>query len=100
MSEEIPTFDIGDMVRCSGQFTDANGVLIDPAVVRFKVKSPSNVVTSYLYGTNSQLVKLAVGKYYVDVSVAEAGTWFYRFYSTGTNQAAAETEFVVARSQF
>jgi len=45
-------------------------------------------------------VKAAVGSYYTDVVATDAGIWYYRFYSTGTGQAAGETSFRVRESSF
>ena len=94
------TFDIGDLVRCEGRFTNLVGTLIDPATVTFKIKDPNGAVTTYSYPADAQVIKSATGIYYVDVNATKAGTWYYRFYSTGTSQAAGETAFKVAASQF
>lgn len=92
-------YDIGDMVRCTGTFT-ASGSSVNPAAIMFKVKTPAGVVTTYTYGTDAALVRDATGVYHVDVSVAEAGEYVYRFWSTGTGQAAAEGQFVVKATLF
>jgi uncharacterized protein YfaS (alpha-2-macroglobulin family) len=94
------SYDVGDVVRCSGAFADSAGVAIDPTAVFCKVKTPSGVVTSYAYGTDAQLVKAGVGSYYVDVEAATTGTYYYRFYSTGTGKTAGEGSFTVRRSVF
>lgn len=94
------TYDKGDEVRCTGTFTDANESAVDPDAVTFKVRDPSGNITSYIYGTDSELVKSATGIYYVDVDVDESGYWRYRFESTGSGQAAGENEFNVKTSGF
>lgn len=87
-------YDAGDLVRVSGAFKDSAGTAIDPSVVKFKFKRPdTGAVTTYTYGTDSQLVKDSVGNYHVDVSADAAGAWRYRFYSTGTGQAAEQGQF-------
>ena len=86
-------YDVGDEVRCTGTFTDANGAAVDPTAVYVKVKDPSGNVTTYQYGEDPEVVKSDTGIYYVDVNVDEAGDWWYRFYSTGTGQAAGEETF-------
>jgi hypothetical protein len=100
MSQEIPQFDKGDRVLCSGEFRDAGGELVDPATVTFKVKKPGGSITTYTYGLDVELVKDAVGKYRVEVDVDISGTWFYRFEGTGAAKSAGESEFIVKRSQF
>lgn len=92
-------YDKGDVVRCSGAFTDSDGVAQDPAAVFCEYRDPSGNVTDLEYGVDGELVKSAVGSYYVDVDADEVGFWYYRFYSTGTGQAADEDVFRVA-SQF
>lgn len=96
----INEFSVGDLVRITAEFRDIAAALTDPAVVRFQKKNPAGTVVAYLYGTDGQLVKDSTGKYHVDVDANLAGTWFYRFYSTGSAQAAEEKEFRVAGSQF
>ena len=81
----MATYDKGDLVRCTGTFTNSDGDAVDPAAILFKVKDPSGNVTSYTYGVDDDLVKLTAGVYYVDVDADEVGEWWYRFYSTGVH---------------
>jgi hypothetical protein len=46
------------------------------------------------------LLRTQTGNYHVDVNADESGTWFYRFESTGTGQAADEGTFEVSESHF
>jgi len=96
----MATYDKGDLIRCSAAFTDADDNAQDPTVVGFKVRDPSNNITSYVYGTDAELVKDSTGNYHVDVDADEVGTWYYRFYSTGTGQAADESEFEIEATKF
>ena len=93
-------YHVGDKVRCTGTFETAAGTDTDPSAVYCKVKTPGGTSTTYTYGVDAALVKSATGIYYVDVSITEAGTWHYRFYSTGTGQAAGEESFVAKDSFF
>lgn len=88
-------YDIGDLVRVSGAFTDRNGAALDPTVVSFKFKDPSDTTTTYVYSTHEELVKDGVGHYHANIDVDEAGTWYYRWVSEGTGQAAEEGTFTV-----
>lgn len=92
-------YDIGDLVRCTSAFA-ASGTNVNPEAIMFKVKTPSGVVTTYTYGTDTALVRDATGVYHVDVSATEAGEYVYRFWSTGIGQAAAEGQFVVKSTLF
>lgn len=103
MSDTINEYDLGDEVRCSTAevpFTNTAGTVIDPAAVFFKVKNPSGTVTTYTYGVDAALVKVSTGIYRVDVDANMSGTWWYRFYSTGSGKAADERSFTVAASEF
>ncbi len=92
-------YDIGDLVRCTGTFA-SSGANVNPAAVMFKVRAPSGLVTTYTYGVDAELVRDATGVYHVDVSASDAGTWAYKFWSTGTGQAAAEERFTVRSTLF
>lgn len=91
-------YQVGDDVRCTGTFTNTAGSNADPDVVKFSFRNPSGTVTTYTYDTDDELVKSATGIYYVDVDADRSGTWWYRFFSTGTGKAAGEQDFIVQRS--
>lgn len=93
-------YDVGDLVRVTGIFKDAAGVAFDPTTVAFKFKKPDRTITTYIYGTDAQLVKVATGNYRVDIDASVKGKYQYRWYSTGNGQAAEESEFEVVKSKF
>ena len=90
----------GDLVRCSASFADSAGTATNPSAVIFQVRNPAGTTTSYTYGTDAEVVRPSTGSYYVDVNANLVGTWHYRFYSTGTGQAADEASFRVKDSYF
>lgn len=96
----INTYDIGDLVRVTGTFTDAAGAAVDPTTVVLKVKDPLGAIATYIYGTDAALVKSATGVYYADLSVAMPGSYWARFAATGTGQCAGEQEIRVRESMF
>lgn len=97
----MASYDKGDLIRCTGTFTDADGVATDPASVFFKVRDPyRNVTVEYEYGVDAALIKSATGIYYSDVSGDVVGKYFYTYYSTGIGQAAGENDFDVSKSEF
>ena len=96
----INTYDVGGLIRCSAIFTNIAGAAVDPAVVKFKFRTPAGTITTYTYGTDAALVKDSTGNYHVDVNATGEGMWFYRFESTGTGQAAEEHNFFIANSEF
>ena len=77
-----------------------NDVLTDPTTITFKMKDPAGTLTSYVYGTNAELVKDSVGKYHVLVSLNKYGIWWYRYEGTGTAPGATEANVEVIPSQF
>ena len=94
------THDKGDLVRVTGTFTQSTTVL-DPTTVLFSFSKPDGTTTTtYVYTTNTQLVKDSTGIYHVDLNADQSGVWYYRFFSQGTGQAAQEGEFTVAKSNF
>lgn len=90
---------VGSKPRLAGDFK-LSGVYADPTTVTFKMRSPSGTTTTYVYGTNAELVKSSTGQYYVDFPVTEQGEWWYRFAGTGTVTAASEAFLVVKESHF
>ena len=95
-------YDKGDKARCRVEFRDEdnNDALVDPTAVSFKSLTSASVLTTYVYGTNAQLVREATGRYYVDIDLNAAGTWYFRFESTGTYQAAGEGAMIVTAGAF
>lgn len=92
-------YTLGSQVRLSATF-EVNGVATDPTTVTFKVRAPSGTVTTYVYGTDVQLVKSATGVYYVDYTTAAEGLHAWRMAGTGTAVGAEEQQFVVRDSRF
>lgn len=93
-------YHLGDLVRISGAWTNAAGTATDPTAVFAQYTTPAGVTTSLTYLTDAELVKDSTGNYHVDINGNAVGTWYYRFYSTGTGQGANEGYFVINRSEF
>ena len=90
----------GNLIRVSAAFTNSGGSAVDPAAVLLKVRTPAGTVTTYTYGVDAGLVKASTGNYYYDVDASTRGEWTYRWYSTGSGQAAAEGAFTIEASTF
>lgn len=80
---------IGDQVKISGNVKTA-AVDVDPSVVKAWTRTPSGTVTTYTYGTDSEVAKTDTGDYTLTFDVDTAGTWWCGFYSTGTGKAASD----------
>jgi len=87
------SFFIGTQVRMRGLLLDVDDVATTGTVV-CEVKDPSGNITTPATSTPE------TGTYYAYVTVDEAGTWYYRFESTGSTIAASESSFYVEVSQF
>lgn len=95
----INSYQAGNQLKVAASF--AQGVTaIDPTVVMFKFHAPGGAVTTYTYGTDAQLIRDGVGLYHIVLTLATSGTWAYQFLSTGTGQAAYQTEFFVQPLEF
>lgn len=97
----MASYSIGNAVRVTIKFkSQANGAYVDPTTVTVKVKNPSAVVTTYVYGVAPEVQKSSTGIYYMIIDCNAAGAWKYRWEATGDNQAAAEGSFDVSASTF
>lgn len=96
---------VGQPVRLEGHFVDTANADIDPTTVIVKYRPPGAPTVTKTYGTDVQVVKDSVGHYHIDVDTSAVanvtpghGIWRYRWYSTGTGQAAGEMQFTVIAS--
>ena len=92
---------INTSMRLTMAFEDADGNDVDPTTVTFKTMSPSWVETSYVYGTDDELLRASEGHYTADIVPDEAGRWHFRWVTTGTGTTIAiEGDFLVQDSAF
>lgn len=96
----MATYDVGDKIRLTTTFTNLAGSATGPTAVTFKMLLPSGSTTTYVYGTDAELVKSSTGVYYVDWTFTVADTHRYRFAGTGTVTASDEGTILVRRSYF
>lgn len=98
-------YDKGDrvVISTSTVFQDDEGTAFDPDVVTFRVKEPNTTAVAYIYGTDSEVEKVATGSYTCTIDVETVGDWYYRIEgatSGGENRGADEGRFNVAKSEF
>lgn len=89
------SFDIGDNKRFSITFTDIVGAAADPTAITAVITEPDGVVTTYVYGTDAELVKDSVGVYYVDWTFAKKGRHKIKISGTGAVVSAEQVEIWV-----
>lgn len=94
----MASYDLGDVIRETGTFTNAAGTATDPATVTFSFTDPAGTTTTYTYLTDAQLVKSATGVYYVDITASLEGIYRWRWLSTGSGAASTEGQFAVVRT--
>jgi hypothetical protein len=94
------SYDDGDLVRITGNFTDEDDDPIDPTTVSVQFRFGHEAPTTRVYGTDPEITKPSVGTYEMEISTTgRAGKHcYYRFSSTGTGQAAGEGVFQVNSS--
>lgn len=92
-------YDVGDSIRLSCAFTNSAGTAVDPGAVSLKVKVPAGTVATYTY-VGADITRDSAGNYHLDIDLATAGEWSYRWAGTSTNKAATEGEFTVRASAF
>lgn len=76
------SYDVGDDVTEAVEFQVAS-VDTDPTTVHFRYQKPDGSETVLLYGTDSEVVKDATGKYHVTLNPDAPGIWRYRWEGTG-----------------
>lgn len=91
-------FVAGETCRFSVALADITGAASDPGALRFKLRDPDGTTTTYVYGTDVEVVRSALGAYHADIALASAGVWVYRWESDAPNPGAAEGRVVVQRS--
>lgn len=96
----IKTYDVGDLARLQAQFADENNAATDPTTVTLKVRAPGGTVTTYVYETDEEVVKVSTGRFRAEIPVTAEGTWHYRWEGTGDVTAAGEKQFNVRETVF
>jgi hypothetical protein len=93
---DIGVYEIGQLVRLTALYTNAADRPIDPTAVFVAITKPDSTTDTYSYDPDAgELKRDSLGQYHFDQSVTMSGTWRFRWYSTGSGQAAAHGEFIV-----
>lgn len=97
-------YQIGDTITISAVIRDTANVAVDPTGLVFKLKSPAGWSATYVYQTDSTIVRASAGYYYMTAyiptaSAGMAGWWKWWVGGTGM-KVAAQGEFEVERSVF
>lgn len=89
---------VGNRVRLVATFK-LRADLRDPTSLRFKFRNPSNKLTTYVYGTDPEIVRDALGEFHVELMLNAPGEWRYRWEGEGIVTAANEGKLRCVASQ-
>jgi hypothetical protein len=89
------SYHVGDLITVSAAWTDGNDVATDPTAVYCQYNDPSDNTTTLQYLVDAALERDSAGNYHVDIDADEEGIWRYRFYSTGSGQAASTVKSIL-----
>lgn len=97
------TYQLGDTVTVSALFRDTASALTDSVRPVFIIRNPAGATAQYIYGTDANVVKAAVGSYYATAfiptgSASAAGRWTYWFGSDSALKQASQGFFVVEKN--
>ena len=98
------SYPVKQKVRCSVTFS-VNGTPTDPTTVTFFLQKPNGTEVTYVYLTDTELVRDSAGRYHVDVVVEAIDSvwppaWSYRFEGSGAVTASAEAFFTAVDRAF
>jgi len=91
------TFTIGQVVQLKATFKNLATALVDPTTVALAFIDPSGNTTTVTYAM-AEITKASTGVYTYNLTLDEAGTFYYRWYSTGTGAGASQGQLVVEPS--
>jgi hypothetical protein len=90
-------YQVGDGVRLQATFTSLDGVNTDPTTVSLKVTDPGGTTTTYTYA-GGDITKAATGVFRYTLSITTAGDYTYKWFGTGTVQAASKDREITAEA--
>jgi hypothetical protein len=91
-------YEIGDQIRLTAVFTDANGAAADPTTVTCSIRRTAGDSWSFAYP--GSVTKSATGTFSCDWTCSNDGIYEYRWAGTGAVVAAGEAIFRVLKSAF
>ena len=79
---------------------EVDGILTDPSSTTFRTRDPAGNVSSFVFGTDVELVRDSAGAFHLDLPLSIGGQWTVRWEGTGTAQGADEYTIQVTPSAF
>jgi hypothetical protein len=97
MSMTQPAIKLGETVRLTTASVVA-GVPADLNPLTLTITSPSNVSTTYTYGSSVELVRDGVGQYHFDLLINALGVWAFEWHGGGAPEAIDEGTVVTGQT--
>jgi hypothetical protein len=76
----------GDTYPANVTVRDDDGDLVDPDTLSLNVRDPEGDITTYVYGTDEEVVRDSLGVYYADVEIGVPGMWVFAWSTTNEEQ--------------
>lgn len=87
------TYQIGDSVTLTASIAATSGGMVDPTSLFLQLRWPTGSVAAWGY---PDFTKVATGHYTFNVNCLNlSGNYYYRWFSTGSGQAAEQAVFEV-----
>lgn len=96
----MPEFEPITRIRIRASIRNFEGVLADPTTLECIVREPDGTETTYVWGTDLELVKSSDGDFYVDWDASQAGQHKYRWQAGGTIVASFGGSFNIRQPRF
>lgn len=91
----VNTYIEGMLVRVSCTIYDFSGRLVSPTNLQLAYVDPSGGTTTWIYGTDPEIVLASIGSFYADLNTTGlVGTWSYVWSATGNVQSVGQAQFV------
>lgn len=90
-------YNIGDQPRVTVTFTNLAGTATDPTAISCAVQSPQGSRT-YAYGVDPEVTKTSTGVYNLDLTLAAAKEYRYKWSGTGALVASEQGRIAVRKA--
>jgi len=79
-------------IRVTTQINEADA---DPTTLTLTLTNPAGTQTTHVHGTDVNVIKEAIGRYYYDKTLDVVGTWRWRWVAAGVLTGADSGQIVV-----
>lgn len=96
----MPEFEPITRIRIRAKIRDFDGELSNPTTLECTICEPDDVETTYVWGTDSELVPEDTGEFYVDWDASQSGVHKYRWQSGGVIVVSFGGSFNIRQARF